>query len=186
MDGVTPIDRNAEYFVIIKISDKSGNPDSNVVALSAQLQTGLDFEAMMNVIRGRFKSQIEDIESVPTQYDNAPFTRPTTGLWIRLSIVNGESNQVDLGNVKTFRGVGLMVASIFAPIHTGDKASLALADKIATSFRSLNIFGVRFRTPSINNVGEGRQGNAREGRRGNLWQTNVVCPFQADNTVITS
>ena len=57
----------------------------------------MTFAALHNAIRSRFGTEVEDAQSVPVAYDNAPFADPDeTATWVRASILDGESLQVSL------------------------------------------------------------------------------------------
>ncbi len=133
----------------------------------------MTFEALANIIRSRFKTQIADVLSLFTQYDNQKADNPDNEIWCRLTIGFGESTQVANGGVgnNTFRTPGVMTAQIFAPMGMGEKGSYVIADAIKTAFRCVTDSGVVFRTPSIQRIG----------RVENSWQVNVNCPFHADD-----
>ena len=69
------------------------------------------------------------------------------------------------------RTVGVAMAQIFSPVGGGDKAALAVADRIKQRFLVATVSGVRFRTASIKNIG----------RDGDEWQYNVEIPFWSDD-----
>lgn len=133
----------------------------------------MNFETMANTIRSRFSAQIATPESVPTQYDNHNMEPPDDQLWVRLTIVPGDSSQVSIGGDSNnrYRNVGVMIAQIFLPIGHGDQEAYQLADKIKTAFNSKSDSGVVFKTTSI----------ARVGKTNSWWQLNVKCPFYADD-----
>ena len=133
----------------------------------------MNHETLGNTIRSRFKTQIADILSLPTQYDNQSYTKPANVLWCRLTILTGESFQASFGGAggKRFRTPGTMVAQLFNPVGLGDKAALAAADSIVAAFRAVTDTGVVFRTPSVQRIG----------RTESEWQINVTCPFYVDD-----
>jgi len=95
----------------------------------------MTFEALANTIRSRFKTQIADAESLPTQYDNDPTEPDKTGLWCRLTINYGETMQKSIGapGANVHRTVGVITAQLFSPVGEGDKALLEMADNIKTA-----------------------------------------------------
>lgn len=131
-------------------------------------------ESMANAIRTRFKTQIADAQSLPTQYDNQKYDNPDNVLWCRLTIKFGESLQVASGGASgnRYRTSGIMYAQLFSPLGKGDKDQLHLADIIKSAFRCVTDSGVKFKTPSIK----------PKGRFGKEWQVNIECPFYADDT----
>jgi len=133
----------------------------------------MTFEALANIIRSRFKTQIADSQSLQTQYDNQNYDNPDNALWCRLTINYGNSLQVEMGGASgnRYRTPGVMTAQLFAPIGNGDKQLLEMADLIKTAFRCITDSGVFFQTPSIKRIG----------RKDSEWQVNVDCPFYADD-----
>jgi hypothetical protein len=133
----------------------------------------MTFEQLANTIRSRFKTQVADTQSLPTQYDNHSFDNPDNAQWCRLTINFGESFQASNGGTgaNRFRTPGVMTAQLFTPTGKGDKDILALADVIKTAFRCVTDSGVVFKTPSIKRVGRVKK----------EWQINVNCPFYADD-----
>lgn len=134
--------------------------------------------ALDDAIAARFLDEVEvkfDEGSLrkKVQYDNAPeFQQPEGERWCRMNLLAGESNQAEMGAVKTHRNLGVMMVQIFIPLGEGTKPATDLADFIKTKFRSLSFSGVVFRTPSRITVG----------RREGVYQLNVSCPFFADET----
>lgn len=133
----------------------------------------MNFEDLANTIRTRFKTQIADTQSLPTQYDNQDFTPPDQELWARLTILHGDSFQVSNGGPdgKRFRTPGIMTVQVFIPSGQGDKAAYKLADVIETYFRSQKADSITYRTPSVRKIGP----------TGPWWQINVNCPFYSDD-----
>lgn len=117
-----------------------------------------------NAIRSRFKAQIADPHSLVTQYDNQDMAKPDLP-WCRLSILDGESFQTEI--VRGYRTAGVMIAQLFYPLGTGDKAARIMAAHIEDAFKSVSISGTQFQTPSVKTIG----------RRDDSWQVNVTCPF---------
>ena len=125
-----------------------------------------------NLIRTRFKEQVQTPQSLTTIYDNDPAGPPTDGsTWCRFSIRRGETQRITVG-VRQYRMMGIAYAQLFCGVGKGDGDLLELADAIATAFRSQNASGIRYGTPSIVPVGVIES----EGQ----YQINVQCPFAAD------
>jgi len=132
---------------------------------------------MASAIRTRFKTEIADEYSLEVLYDNAPGDDPsasaslTMGLWIRFSVLPGDSDCQEFGGSKTSRTPGVAVAQIFAQLRQGDRNSLQVADYIKSAFRHVSADGVIYGTPYVRTVG-----------RDNKWyQINVFCPFYSDD-----
>ncbi|MCP4660986.1 MAG: hypothetical protein GY856_36760 [bacterium] len=130
--------------------------------------------AMANTIRSRFATQVETAESVAVLYDNEPQDPPDDEQWIRFSILDGRTNQAEMGgNQTTYRTSGVAIAQIFAPMQAGDGAARELADVIVAAFRAVTVSGVVFRAPSVGPVGA----------EGKWWQLNVSCDFYYDELI---
>lgn len=129
--------------------------------------------AIANAIRSRFKTQVADVLSLVTQYDNQKFDNPDNAKWCRLTIKFGETIQKSVGSPtgNRDRTSGVMIAQLFCPVGAGDGELLTVADAVITAFRRVTDTGVTFSTPSASG------GN----RNGNEWQINVNCPFYADD-----
>ena len=129
----------------------------------------MSYETAHNTIRTHFGTQIEDAQSVYVLYDNVEDGHPADTKWVRMSILDGEAFQSEIGASPKFRHPGIMEVQVFVPVHEGDKTALTLADQIVTAFRRTTISGsVVFRTPSVLTVGS---------TGGKWWQVNVTCPF---------
>lgn len=130
-------------------------------------------EAIANAIRSRFKTQVADVLSLPTQYDNHKLDNPDNAQWCRLNIKCGETFQVSIGAPGTQRDRthGVVIAQLFGPVGAGDGALREIADAVRVAFRRVTDAGVTFATPSVH----------EQGLFEDSWQINVVCPFYADD-----
>jgi len=131
------------------------------------------WDALFNTIRSRFKTQVADALSLPTQYDNQEYENPDDGNWCRLTIMPGETMQASIGSPSgnRERTVGAMIAQLFAPLSHGDGDILEIAESIRAAFKRVTDGAVTFRTPYL----------VRRGRQIDSWQINVVCPFYSDD-----
>lgn len=131
------------------------------------------WQSVEDAIRSRFNTQITIAEAVTTIYDNQDVNPPVSGIWVRFSVVSGETGQVEFGIKKRFRQFGIAVAQVFDEIGRGTKDINVLVNAINTSgvFRSVSVGGVVYRTPSI----------LRVGRIGSWYQMNVNIPWYADD-----
>ena len=125
-------------------------------------------------IQTKFRTDVEVAEAVKVVYDDAEDPHlDTNDLWVRFTILLGESLQVDTGtDTNRDRTVGIGVAQIFVRIEKGTRIALQLADVIRTAFRQKTVDGIVYQTPSLTNVG--RRGSSK------WWQLNVSCPFRFD------
>jgi hypothetical protein len=134
----------------------------------------VSLETVANTIRTRWYTNIESGESIPTVYDNAPADdQSDSSTWARVRILWGETLMPALGQQKTFRTVGRLLAQLYVPVENGDKAALELADSIRADFRAVTDTGVTFKSPSVSAVG----------REDNWWRVDVSCPFYTDELV---
>lgn len=136
-----------------------------------------DLATTKAAIRARFKANVADALSLPTQYDNERFTQPDPSkpdaMWCKFSVQPGDSQQSEIGgNSNTYRHSGVAIASVYVPFETGEGAAETMAKNIAKEFRNLTAAGVVFRTPST----------FRVGRVGPWWQINVSCPWFANES----
>lgn len=131
----------------------------------------MDWDALDDVIRTKWKA-LADAESVQTQYDNdGSFVPPKDAVWARLTIRPGMDTQQDLGENKTARTPGMMVAQLFLPLRSGTDAGRKLAQKVRDAFKFQTANGVTWGAPYATNVGRVRD----------AWQYNVTCPFFSDD-----
>jgi hypothetical protein len=124
-----------------------------------------------NAIRSRFKTQIEDGESLTTLYCNDGQAAPAdNSMWCRFYILDSPGKRLTVG-VKNYRRPGVAVAQLFGPLGQGDGALIEMADAIATAFTSVSADGVRYLTAYQQPVG----------LEGGQYQINVICPFEAEH-----
>lgn len=136
------------------------------------------WEDMSNAVRSRFKAQVEDVESIQVQYDNAPFeldeSSPLTdGLWVRFKVLPGQTDTAEFSGSKTARTPGVAMAQIKSEIEQGDRNALQLADNIKDAFRHVTAAGVVYQTPYVRTIGRVNENK--------WWQVNVICPFYSDD-----
>ncbi|HZL99391.1 MAG TPA: phage tail terminator-like protein [Planctomycetota bacterium] len=131
------------------------------------------WQAMADAVRSRFKTLVEDVVPIPTEYDNHAFTPPANAPWARWAIQPAVARQLEMGaaSARTFRTDGRAVASIFVPEGLGDQAALVVADVVSLAFRAQTASGVTYRSPVVKVLG----------RSGKWWQVNVECPFYIED-----
>ena len=133
----------------------------------------MSYATLHDAIRARFKAEVADAASVSVAYPNAPFTRPTDqSAWVRLSILDGDSNQIELEHNagSTYRRAGVVVAQIFTALEQSTGAAMDLADTVAAAFRRVHAASIIYRVPSVTTIG------LSDG----WWQVNVTCPWESD------
>lgn len=135
----------------------------------------MSFEVLLNIVTGRFAAEVSVPLDTLVVYPNEEVKEPRADQqWVRLSVVVGTTERSTFGSaVSNYRTQGIFIAQVFAPLEIGLGEAFELADVIAGAFRASTYSGVRFRTPTVNNVGI--IGNAKH------WQINVECPFVVDN-----
>ena len=106
------------------------------------------------------------------QWPNVSFKQP--GLeeaYVRFSVLEGPEFQGEMANTgsRGFKGVGVIIISIFTKLGAGTKEPRELAATIEQIFRATKATGgVRFRAPYSEDIGE------TKGR----YQFNVTIPFE--------
>lgn len=136
----------------------------------------MGYAATEQTIRERFVAQWAALHpTVPYTFDNQGQddsfpTRDTA--WVRVVILDGEAEQVEMGNTRRWRRTGLVVVQIFVPSGEGTGEAAQLCDSVRDIYEGRTINGVIFRATSRNRVGRGRDA---------VWvQWNASTPFQAD------
>jgi hypothetical protein len=69
--------------------------------------------------------------------------------WVRLTVLNGNSKQVTMGDDPAFRHYGLVVVQIFVRPNIGTGRARELADLVDAMFRNALIANLRFQVPQI-------------------------------------
>lgn len=139
----------------------------------------MNFEAIANAIRTRFRTEIQIPQSIVVHYDNVPRPIDKTNAevvypettWVKLEIQDNSTTQASLGIGKRFRTEGAMRAKIHQPIGLGDQAPRSMFDKINAKFRSVTASGVTYLTPRLE----------RSYVEGKWFILDAYCPFYADD-----
>ena len=133
----------------------------------------MNYQSACNIIRTRFKTEIADIYSLSTQYDNdGLFNKPDDGTeYSRFNIRTVSAEQVETGSTHRYRRFGLVVVQLFFPFGIGDKDLKITEDHIISAFEGSNDSDVHFKTAYLEEVG----------RDGSYWQENVNLPFYFDD-----
>lgn len=133
----------------------------------------MGFAATESTIRSRFNTEWATAQpTVPVFFDNAgdDVTPPQNSAWVRLTVLPGESRQVEMGRLRRWRRVGQIVVQIFVPAASGTGLAQELGDAVRDVFEGRTVSGVIFRATSLNRV-------SLEG----AWlQYNATTNFQAD------
>lgn len=131
----------------------------------------MGFEAERVAIETRLQTQWA---TTAIAYENVPYN-PTEGTsYVELSIIDGPSEQISLGDglAALHRSYGTISIGVFVPLHTGTVTAKTYADSIALIFRNWvdTTSGVHCRSPSIYKIGEDS----------GWWRMNILIPFYVD------
>jgi len=137
-------------------------------------QSGQEGQALAETdLRTRFGTLIEDVTGLDVFYDNEGGELPSAAeSWIRFQISAPSYDLTELGP-GAYRLNGRAVASVMAPLRSGLNASARLCDQILDAMRTVSTNETTLRLPVP----------IFSGRRGAWWQTQMVCPFFADQVV---
>lgn len=133
----------------------------------------MGYQATEQTIRERFAAQWPTLQpNVEYTFDNQGELNPnnTGEAWVRVTVLQGTANQVEMGNKRRWRRPGTLEVQIFLPTGTGTGLATELADTIRDIYEGRTINGVIFRATSLG------PGNVD----GPWRQFNVSTPFQAD------
>ena len=101
-------------------------------------------------------------------YQNVDFNTPNNSSWIRLSILNGQSDYRAIDSKK--RHLGLISIQAFAPVNTGTASIRGYADSLAAIFDNQSFDDVVCGVASIASVGSS-----------DVWyQVNITIPYWRD------
>lgn len=129
-----------------------------------------------------FENERRDIEArfstawaatTPVAYGNVPLEPPQNSSWVRLTILDGDAQQVSIGTGVAgaiHRNAGLIIAQIFTALGAGERPARLLADQVANIFRSAQFSDIICRSPRVEVIGD----------TGGYYQVNVAVPFQRD------
>lgn len=133
----------------------------------------MGFAATESTIRSRFNTQWSSLRpTIPVFFDNAgdSVQPPQDSAWVRLTVLPGESQQVEMGRLRRWRRAGVITVQIFVPAASGTGLALELGDTVRDIFEGLTLSSVIFRATSLNRVG----------LDGAWLQYNANTNFQAD------
>lgn len=133
----------------------------------------MSYDSTAQTVRGRFASEwLIQQPNVPVFYDNAGVdTIPRDSSWVRLTVLFGESAQVEFGNQRRWRRIGIAAVQIFVPAGVGDGLAQELGDSVTAVYEGRTISGVIFRATSLERIGID----------GPWLQMNASTPFQSDD-----
>lgn len=111
------------------------------------------------IIETRFKTQWDSVGGgVPVQWENASFTQPAGGEWVRLVVLGREGFQASIGSLKLEKQPGVVVVTVITGKNAGPGRALVLADLVASALRyyqgTQSGVSVYMQAPSLGGVGE--------------------------------
>ena len=133
----------------------------------------MGFADTESTIRSRFNTQWASLRpTIPVFFDNAgdDVQPPQNSAWVRLTVLPGASQQVEMGRLRRWRRAGIIAVQIFVPAASGTGLAQELGDTVRDIFEGLTVSSVIFRATSLNRVG----------LDGAWLQYNANTPFQAD------
>ena len=109
---------------------------------------------------------------IPYAHDNARFSPPLADPWVRISILDGDSNQISFGagDKGNHRHVGLISIEIFVPLGTGEAQARTLLDQALGVFRAVQLSSIICRAPRMSPGSETQS----------YYRMSAVVPFQRD------
>lgn len=131
----------------------------------------MSFEATRQAIEARLAA---NWTTTPIKFENVPFVE-TVDPYLALFILDGEGNQITVGDPVVKRWTGLILIQVFVPQDTGTKLARTYADSLGALFErqtfSAGASGtIRSRIASIQSIG------VKDG----WYQINVTVPFIRD------
>lgn len=133
----------------------------------------MGFAATESTIRSRFDTRWSSLRpTIPVFFDNAgdDVQPPQNSAWVRLTVLPGASQQVEMGRLRRWRRIGVVAVQIFVPAASGTGLAQELGDTVIEIFEGLTLSSVIFRATSL----------IRVGLDGAWLQYNANTPFQAD------
>jgi hypothetical protein len=133
----------------------------------------MGFAATESTIRSRFNTQWSSLRpTIPVFFDNAgdDVQPPQNSAWVRLTVLPGSSQQVEMGRLRRWRRAGVVAVQIYVPAASGTGLAQELGDTVIEIFEGLTLSAVLFRATSLSRVG----------LDGAWLQYNAMTDYQAD------
>lgn len=116
----------------------------------------MGYQAIEQTIRERFDAQWPSLQpDILYTFDNqGEPENPNNAAWVRLTILNGTAQQVEMGGSKRrWRRPGVVAVQIYIPAGSGTGLATELGDSVRDIFEGVTISGVIFRATSLVRVG---------------------------------
>jgi hypothetical protein len=132
----------------------------------------MGFAATEAIIVTRFNTEWTAAgRTEPIQFDNQGDDNVVRdSAFVRLTVLPGDSRQVEFGIKRRWRRPGVVIVQIFVPTASGTGLVTELGDTVRDIFEGRTVSGVIFRATSLNRVGID----------GAWLQYNATTPFQDD------
>lgn len=108
-------------------------------------------------LREAIETRIEDgwdTDETPIQWLGAEFKRPSTGTWIRITILWGDGFPETIGAGGLNQLVGVLSCSVFGTPGSGMGDLYHVADQFRDKLNRVEVDGVRFEVPSGLKLGD--------------------------------
>lgn len=115
----------------------------------------------------------ENWSETPIAFENVAFTPPEDRHWVKLMILNEQTEQAALGRPTLRRHRGRILVYCFAPLGAGAQAATTLADRVAALFDGAPITGHVLLPPEL----------AEDKEIDGAYRARVAIPFWRDETV---
>jgi hypothetical protein len=123
-----------------------------------------------NSIRTMVYDDVATPEGLTLALDNVNTAQPDDEIWLALEILDGPVRSVELAGQLRRRCDGRFRLAVYAPLNTGTRDALRVADLLASVTRTASGPGLRYGVPQARTVG----------RSGQHWLVVIDCQFQAD------
>lgn len=128
--------------------------------------------------RAAFEQRLaSNFTDAPVAYPGVPFSQPSSGSWVKLALLPGQSKRISLGSNAIFREHSLCLMMIFTQSNQGSDPGRIIADTLAPIFHeAIFSFGasgvIRCQVPSIDDRGATSDGH--------WYQINLAVPYHRD------
>jgi hypothetical protein len=132
----------------------------------------------LNTERAAIESRLAtNWSTTPIRWDNVPFPEQTSA-YVVCDILDGEGNQISLGDTPRLRYVNLLILRLFVPEATGTATARTYADQLGAIFSRVTLplsdgGWLRCRVASPRTIGV----------RAGWHQTNITIPFFREEKV---
>lgn len=166
----TPLQRDGSWWTSEVRCEFRAEREYDRGVSSGAAWSGHDVEDWHAVIRTLVQDELATPEGVELAFDNVRATQPDDELWLALEILDGPVRSVELGSPIRRRVNGRFRVGIYAPMGSGVRDAMRMADTLASVVRAASQSGIRYGVPRARTLG----------RSGRHWLVVVDVPFSAD------